>query len=51
MWERIYCWILMIVGFAGGATATYISLKNIVSSDLQIPCYLQSGNVTVDSSH
>ena len=50
-WERVYCWILIVVGFLGGAAATYISLQNIVSSNFQMPCYLQSGNVTIDASH
>eukprot|EP00093_Oithona_nana_P012639 12639.XXX_700433_697667_1 [CDS] Oithona nana genome sequencing. len=50
-WERIYCWVLIVVGFLGGAAATYISVKNIVSTSFQMPCYLQSGNVTIDSSH
>merc|ERR1712062_544783 len=50
-WERVYCWVLIVVGFLGGAAATYISLQNIVSSNFQMPCYLQSGNVTIDASH
>merc|ERR1719414_2195054 len=49
-WERVYCWVLIVVGFLGGAAATYISLQNIVSSNFQMPCYLQSGNVTIDAS-
>lgn len=51
LWERIYCWVLIVLGLLGGAAATYISIHNIVSTDFQMPCYLQSGNVTIDASH
>lgn len=52
VWERVYCWLLIIIGIIGGCCATYTAVKNIVSADFQVPCYLQSGNVTIAmSSH
>jgi len=52
LWERIYCWVLIVVGFAGGVVSTYIAIKNIVSSDggFGSPCYLSSGDVAISSS-
>jgi len=50
MWERVYCWALIVIGVLGGASATYTSVMNIVSTEMQVPCYLQSGgdlNITV----
>jgi len=44
LWERIYCWVLMIIGFAGGCCATYTALNNIFSSFSSTPCYLMAGN-------
>eukprot|EP00095_Tigriopus_kingsejongensis_P004547 maker-scaffold893_size84343-snap-gene-0.22 protein:Tk04547 transcript:maker-scaffold893_size84343-snap-gene-0.22-mRNA-1 annotation:"proton-coupled amino acid transporter 4" len=44
LWERIYCWLLIIIGCIGGACATYTAMKNIFSAEFQIPCYLQTGN-------
>ncbi len=44
MWERVYCWVLIVLGFAGGAVSTYTALWNIVSADFQVPCYLQGEN-------
>lgn len=46
MWERIYCWFLIIVGAAGGCLATYNAILSIVDSDFSTPCYINS-NVTV----
>lgn len=53
LWERIYCWILIVVGFAGGVLATYIALNNIFGSEMSVPCYLldDASNITVSSSH
>ena len=51
LWERIYCWVLIVIGLLGGAAATYISVVNIVSADFQQPCYIGGGNITVSASH
>jgi len=46
MWERIYCWILIVIGVMGGALATYQATMNIVGSSMTMPCYIDS-NITV----
>ena len=46
-WERIYCWVIIVIGLCGGALATYKALKNIVITDFAMPCYLQSVNITI----
>ena len=48
-WERVYCWALIILGLLGGIVATVTAVKNIVSTDFQMPCYLQehSANETI----
>jgi len=51
MWERIYCWVLIVVGLAGGICATYIALTNIFTSSMSVPCYLMSPNATLEVSH
>ena len=52
IWERTYCWIIIIIGLLGGASATYTAVKNIVSTEFAMPCYLQTdGNITVSASH
>ncbi len=43
MYERVYCWLLIILGIAGGVMATYTAVTNIVSVEFQTPCYLQDG--------
>ncbi len=49
LWERVYCWALIVLGFVGGAVATYTAVRNIVSTEFMVPCYLQDlseqGNV------
>merc|ERR1711892_819034 len=49
LWERIYCWALIIIGVAGGVCATVIVVNNIFSSSLSVPCYLMGDttNVTI----
>jgi len=49
IWERIYCWALIIIGVAGGVCATVIAVNNIFSSSLSVPCYLMGDttNVTI----
>ena len=52
VWERVYCWFLIILGVAGGCCATYTAMKNIVSAQFQMPCYLQdhtNANITMGS--
>jgi len=49
LWERIYCWGLILIGIAGGVCATVIAVNNIFSSSLSVPCYMMadSTNVTI----
>ena len=51
VWERVYCWVLIIIGLAGGCCATYTAVKNIVSSSLSVPCYImmETNNVTISA--
>jgi len=53
LWERIYCWTLIIIGIAGGACATYNAIRDIVATSLSVPCYLMStdSNITISASH
>ena len=48
LWERIYCWVLIVLGLIGGCCATYIAVKNVVMTDFKMPCYLQSANETLN---
>jgi len=52
VWERVYCWVLIIIGLAGGCCATYTACKNIFTSSLSVPCYLMddSSNVTISTA-
>merc|ERR1712106_528304 len=51
LWERIYCWTLIIIGLAGGCCATYTAVRNIFSSSMSVPCYLMGDttNVTISA--
>jgi len=55
VWERIYCWVLIALGIAGGVLATYMALNNIFAAAMTTPCYLQDMNdmnaTEVSSSH
>jgi vesicular inhibitory amino acid transporter len=53
LWERIYCWALIVVGIAGGVLATYIALNNIFTASMTEPCYIMdlSTNITISASH
>jgi len=53
VWERIYCWVLIALGIAGGVLATYMALNNIFVAAMVSPCYLMDldSNVTISSSH
>ena len=48
-WERVYCWILIVIGVAGGICATTVAMMNIFSAEFSKPCYLMAAgeNVTV----
>ena len=46
VWERIYCWALIVIGVAGGCCATVIAVKNIITSEMLAPCYISPVNVT-----
>jgi vesicular inhibitory amino acid transporter len=47
LWERIYCWVLIIIGLAGGVCATVIAVRNIVGGFSVAPCYMMTGNITI----
>jgi len=49
LWERIYCWALILIGVVGGCCATYTATRNIFSSSLSVPCYLMGENVTIST--
>jgi vesicular inhibitory amino acid transporter len=55
LWERVYCWILIILGIAGGICATITAIINIFYSTFQVPCYLmdshQMENITLSGGH
>jgi vesicular inhibitory amino acid transporter len=53
LWERVYCWVLIVIGLAGGCCATYTACKNIFSSTFSQPCYLLEAthNMTIASGH
>merc|ERR1711990_185031 len=40
VWERIYCWVLIMVGVSGGLCSTVTAVINIVTSQFSQPCYL-----------
>jgi len=53
LWERIYCWALIVLGIAGGCCATYTAIRNIYvnifTDSFSVPCYLMGDttNVTI----
>ena len=48
LWERAYCWVLILVGVSGGGCSTATAVINIVTSQLSRPCYLsQQENITM----
>ena len=53
VWERVYCWVLIALGIAGGVLATYMALNNIFAAAMTTPCYLQDMSVAmnVTASH
>merc|ERR1739838_973393 len=55
VWERIYCWVLIVLGIAGGVLATYMAINNIFAAAMVSPCYLMEMNdmnaTEVSSSH
>eukprot|EP00088_Acartia_fossae_P052523 TRINITY_DN5935_c0_g1_i1.p1 TRINITY_DN5935_c0_g1~~TRINITY_DN5935_c0_g1_i1.p1 ORF type:complete len:461 (-),score=123.08 TRINITY_DN5935_c0_g1_i1:31-1413(-) len=50
LWERIYCWALILIGVAGGCVATYSAIVSIADAEFSQPCYI-STNVTASASH
>ena len=48
-WERVYCWLLIVLGIAGGCLATVQALLNIFSASMSAPCYLMDdpSNMTI----
>ena len=46
-WERVYCWVLIAIGVAGGCCATVVAMINIISAELSVPCYLMEANTTL----
>ena len=56
LYERVYCWFLIILGIAGTCLSTYTAVNNIVNTAFEMPCYLRDGffdittgsNVTVE---
>jgi len=53
IWERVYCWVLIMIGIAGGVCATIIACVNIFFSGFSVPCYLMddTDNVTLSVNH
>jgi len=43
LYERVYCWFLIILGIAGTCLSTYTAVNNIVNTDFKTPCYLKDG--------
>lgn len=46
VYERVYCWFLILVGVAGGLCATVNAVNNILSSNFSEPCYVASYNAS-----
>ena len=42
LWERIYCWLLILVGVTGGVCSTTTAVIKIITSQLSRPCYLMT---------
>ena len=55
LWERIYCWVLIVIGVVGGASATVTAVYNIIATDFSVPCYvlpfLTNQTMEVAASH
>jgi len=56
LWERIYCWVLIVVGLVGGASATYTAITNVFGASFSLPCYVKpfiegAGEIEVSASH
>lgn len=47
MWERVYCWVLIVIGVAGGCCATAVALMNIIGAELAKPCYMMGAGDSV----
>ena len=55
LWERVYCWILIVVGLVGGASATYTAITNVFGASFSLPCYvkpfIEGATIEVSASH
>ena len=52
LWERVYCWVLIVIGVLGGCVATAFALMNIINSEFCPPCYVNIPcNETMSASH
>ena len=51
MWERIYCWLLILIGIAGGCVATYQAFMAIISDSFTAPCYIDSNVGNIAGAH
>ena len=43
LYERVYCWFLIVLGIAGTCLSTYTAVTNIVDTKFETPCYLREG--------
>ena len=43
LYERVYCWFLIVLGIAGTCLSTYTAVTNIVDAKFETPCYLREG--------
>ena len=51
LWERVYCWSLILVGMLGGLCSTVTAVLNILTSTMSGPCYLVTDlNTTIVTS-
>jgi len=50
LWERVYCWALILIGIIGGCCATYTAGYNIFNSSLSVPCYIDD-KIVVSGGH
>ena len=52
LWERVYCWSLILLGMLGGLCSTVTAVLNILTSTMSGPCYLATDlNTTIVTSH
>merc|ERR1719278_505613 len=49
LWERVYCWVLIVIGVLGGCCATAYALMAIIDSSFCPPCYI--GQCQAEMAH